>query len=175
MRLYKSMLLSSHTMDRAGKAWKGNGIYFVQNVKCTNNFLHVALNHSTHSLHITMRHRKLLGISVENDDKRFQVWVVRSSKELKKKWITFRLVLQVLECQSRYILYVSNLTSKLCNYKNQLKKKTRVRSWTGPALDRPLWPQSSEGQGQVHRKKPWTWPRPDFRQSRYHRDSVDIW
>ena len=25
---------------------------------------------------------------------------------------------------------------------------TRARSWTGPALDWPLWPQSSEGQGQ---------------------------
>ena len=25
---------------------------------------------------------------------------------------------------------------------------TGARSWTGPALDRPLWPRSSEGQGQ---------------------------
>ena len=75
--------------------------------------------HSTAcSLHITTWRRKLLGISVENDAKRFQVWVVRSSKELEKKRITFRLVLQVLECQSPYVLYVSNLMSKLCNYKN---------------------------------------------------------
>ena len=40
------------------------------------------------------------------------------------------------------------------------KKKTRVRSWTGPALDQPLWPRSSEGQGQVHEKNPG--PGPDW-------------